>query len=92
MTDNKEKNYMLVQNDCGACDEAKELLKEFIKQDKIVLLDTTSDKGSELVEKNKVESVPTIINEKNKFQQKCYLSESGKQFFCEDGTIKEIDE
>jgi len=90
MSDKNEKNYMLVQDGCGACDEAKELLKDDIKRKKIVVFDIMSGKGLELAEKHEVDSVPTFINEKDKFQQKCYLSESGKQFFCEDGTIKEL--
>ena len=66
----EEKNYMLVQDGCGVCKDAKELYKEPIKQKKLIILDIGSEKGAELVEKHKVELVPTIINEKDMFQQK----------------------
>lgn len=81
---------MLVQDGCGACVEAKELLKNNIKQKRIVVLDIVSEKGLELAEKHNVESVPTIINEKDKFQQKCYLSNDGSKMFCENGEEKEL--
>ena len=91
MTENKEVNYMIVQDGCGACAEAKELFKENIENKKLVVLDITSEKGSELAERNNVESVPTIIQEVGKFQQKCFIGKDGKQFFCDDGTIKEFE-
>lgn len=81
---------MLVQDGCGACAEAKELLKDDIKQKRIILFDITSKKGSELAEKHEVESVPTIINEKDNFQQKCYLSNDAVKMFCENGEEKEL--
>jgi len=85
----EEKNYMLVQDGCGVCKDAKELYKEPIKQKKLIILDISSEKGAELVEKHKVELVPTIINEKDMFQQKCFISEDGN-IHCEDGSEKEI--
>ena len=81
---------MLVQDGCGACAEAKEILKDQIKQKKIVILETLSEKGLELVKKYEVESVPTIINNKNGFEQKCYLSKDADKIFCEDGTEKKL--
>ena len=85
----EEKNYMLIQDGCNVCNEAKELLKDPIKQNKLILLDINSEKGAELVEKHKVELVPTIINEKDMFQQKCFISEDGN-IHCEDGSEKEL--
>ena len=81
---------MIVQDGCGACDEAKETLKDQIKQKKIVVLDILSEKGLELAEKHEVETVPTIINGKDKFQQKCYLYSDSNKMFCENGTEKEL--
>ncbi len=81
---------MLVQDGCGACEEAKEILKDDIKQKKIILLDTISEKGAELVEKHNIESIPTIINEKDKFQRKCYISEDYSKMYCENGEVKEL--
>jgi len=77
---------MIVQDDCGACAMAKELLSEPIKQEKLILLNIKSKEGLELVEKHKIETVPTIINEKDTFQQKCYLYKDGSRMKCEDGT------
>nr|BDI55190.1 MAG: thioredoxin-like disulfide oxidoreductase [uncultured archaeon] len=90
MSDNKEKNYMLVQDGCGACSFVAKVLKESIKQNKIILLDVNSKKGAELVEKHEIESVPTIINENNDFQQKCFIGKNVKSMFCENGTEKEL--
>ena len=90
MSDNNEKNYMLVQEGCGACDYAKDSLKDPIGQNKIILLDTGSKKGIELVNKHEVDTVPTIINEKDNFQQKCYLNKDGTKMFCDDGTEKNL--
>ena len=81
---------MIVQDGCGACAEAKETLKDQIKQKKIVVLDILSEKGLELAEKHEVETVPTIINGKDKFQQKCYLYSDSNKMFCENGTEKEL--
>jgi len=81
---------MIVQDGCGACEEAKETLKDQIKQKKIVVLDIVSEKGLELAEKHEVETVPTIINGKDKFQQKCYLYSDSNKMFCEDGTEKDL--
>jgi len=86
----EETRYMIVQEGCGACAEAKEMFKENIKKKTLVVLDITSEKGSELAERNSVESVPTIIHEVGEFQQKCFIGKDGKQFFCDDGTIKEF--
>lgn len=85
----EEKNYMLVQDGCGVCNDAKELLKEPIKENKLIILDIDSEKGAELAEKHGIEDVPTIINEKDMFQQKCFINEDGK-IYCEDGTEKEL--
>jgi hypothetical protein len=81
---------MIVQNDCGACDLAKELLKEPINKKELIILDVNSEKGLELAEKYKIESIPIIINENDKFQQKCYLSKDGAKMYCDDGTEKEL--
>ena len=81
---------MLVQEGCGACAEAEEMLKESISQKKIILLDATSEKGAELVEKYKVETVPTIINKKDEFEQKCFIGKDGDKMFCENGEEKEL--
>lgn len=90
MSDDKEKNYMIIQDGCGVCKEAKDLLKESIKQKKIILLDINSEKGSELAERHKIDAVPTIINENNKFQQKCLISKDYAKILCDDGSIKEL--
>lgn len=81
---------MIVQDGCGACDEAKEMLKDQIKEKSVIVLDIVSEKGAELAEKYKVDSTPTIINGKDKFQQKCYLYSNSNKMFCEDGTEKEL--
>ena len=81
---------MLVQDGCGACVEAKEILKDQIKEKRVIILDAISKKGLELVEKYEVESVPTIINKKDGFEQKCYLSKDADKIFCEDGTEKKL--
>lgn len=81
---------MLVQDGCSACDEAKEILKDDIKQKRIILFDITSKEGSELAEKHNIETVPTIINEKDKFQRKCYISEDYSKMLCENGEVKEL--
>jgi len=85
-----EKNYMLVQDGCGACGMAKDLLKVPINEKKLILVDANSKKGIELSEKHKIMSVPTIINEKDTFQQKCYLSKDGSKMHCDDGTEKQL--
>ena len=90
MTESKEINYMLVQDGCGACAEAKELFKKDITDKNLVLVDITSEKGMEMVEKHDVDSVPTIINEKDSFQQKCFISKEGERMFWEDGTEKQL--
>ena len=90
MSENEEKNYMLVQDECDACKTATHLLKEPIKQNKIVLVDITSDLGLQLAEKHKVESVPTIINVKDTFQQKCFLNGDASKMHCDDGTEKQL--
>lgn len=90
MSDDKEKNYMLVQDGCNMCDYAKELFKEPIKAKKLIIIDATSEKGSEIVERLEVEAVPVIINEKDDFQQVCLISKDGKKIFCDNGTEKEI--
>lgn len=90
MSDNNEVNYMLVQDGCGACAEAKELFKDAIEKKEIILLDYASEKGLELANRHEVESVPTIINEKDSFQQKCFISKEGERMFCEDGTEKQL--
>ena len=77
---------MIVQDDCDACGVAKELLSEPIKQDKLILLNINSKEGLELAEKHEIESVPIIINEKDTFQQKCYINKDGNGMRCEDGT------
>jgi len=79
---------MIVQDDCGACAIAKELLSEYIEQEKLILLNINSEEGMKMAEKHKIESVPTIINEKDEFQQKCYLYKDGFKMQCEDGTEK----
>lgn len=81
---------MIVQDGCGACEEAKETLIDQIKRKSIIVLDILSGKGLELAEKYNIESVPTIINGKDKFQQKCYLYSDSNKMFCEDGTEKEL--
>jgi glutaredoxin len=81
---------MLVQDGCGACAAAKELLKDSIESKKIVLVDATSEKGIELADRHKIETVPTIINEKGDFQQKCFISKDGEKMFCDDGSEKVI--
>ena len=81
---------MLVQDGCGACAEAKELFKEDIIDKSLVIVDITSEKGMKMVENHDVESVPTIINEKDSFQQKCFISKEGERMFCEDGTEKQL--
>jgi len=86
----EEKNYMIVQDGCDACNMAKEILKDNIKEKKLILLDINSEKGAELTEKLKIETVPTIINEKDTFQQKCYLVKDGTKMFCDDGTEKQL--
>ena len=90
MNDNKEKSYMIVQDGCGVCKEAKEKLKESIKQEKIIVLDIGSEKGAELANKYKISHVPVIINNEDKFQQKCLISKDYDKIFCEDGTEKEL--
>ena len=86
----EETRYMIVQEGCGACAEAKELFKENIEKKTIVVLDITSEKGAELAERNNVETVPTIINEVGEFQQKCFISKEGEKMICEDGTEKRL--
>lgn len=81
---------MLVQDGCGACAEAKEILKDSIEQKKIIVVDYASEEGAELAEKHQIETVPTIINEKNDFQQKCFISSEAEKMFCEDGTEKKL--
>ena len=79
---------MIVQDECGACNMAKELLSEPIKQKKLIILNINSEEGMKMAEKHKVETVPTIINEKDELQQKCYLYKDGIKMKCEDGTEK----
>lgn len=86
----EEKNYMMVQDGCGVCDYAKKFFKDSIKNKELVLIDADSKKGEELIEKLKIEAVPVIINEKDAFQQKCFISKNGNKMFCDDGTEKEI--
>jgi len=86
----EEKNYMVIQDDCGACGMAKDLLKVPIKEKKLILVNANSKKGIELSQKHKIETVPTIINEKDTFQQKCYLSKDGSKMYCDDGTDRTL--
>ena len=90
MTEEKEINYMLVQDGCGACAMAKKLLEEPIKKGKIKIVNVSTKEGLELAEKHDVRAVPTIINEKGDFQQKCFLSKDGKKMYCDDGSEKKI--
>jgi len=85
-----EKNYMIVQDGCDACNMAKEILKDNIKNKRLILLDINSKKGAELTEKHKIETVPTIINEKDTFQQKCFLVKDGSKMLCDDGSEKQL--
>ena len=88
MTENEDVNYMLVQDGCNVCTEAKELFSEPIKSKKLIILNITSEKGLELAEKHQIETVPTIINIKDDFQKKCFINRDGT-VLCEDNT--EID-
>lgn len=90
MTENKEKNYMLIQDGCGACASAKEILKEPIRNKKLILVDVNTEKGYQLAEKHNIEGVPTIINEKNDFQQKCLLNKTGAKMYCDDGSERQL--
>ena len=81
---------MIVQDGCEACDMVKEILKDNIKDKKLILLDINSKKGAELTEKHKIETVPIIINVKDTFQQKCYLNGDASKMHCDDGTEKQL--
>ena len=90
MSENKEKNYIIVQDGCSACQQAKELFKDEIERKDFIVLDINSEKGMELAKKHKIELVPTIINIKDKLEQKCYISKDDTKIFCDDGTEKEL--
>lgn len=86
-----EVNYMITQEQCGACEKAKEMLKEPIKEGKIILIDIDTPEGLYLAKKHKVEGTPTIINRiNNKFEQVCHLSKDAKKIYCDDGSEKVI--
>ncbi len=81
---------MLIQDDCEACKQAKEILKESIKSKRLILIDINSEKGLKLAEKFKIDTVPTIINKNDKLQQKCFISKDYSKMYCDDGTEKQL--
>lgn len=89
----KEKKIMIVQDQCGFCKQAEEVLKDPIKNGQIEVIDADSYRGKELVKKFDLDAIPVILEPNDKFDngfQKCYLSEDGKKAYCEDGSQKEM--
>jgi glutaredoxin len=90
MTENKEKNYMITQDGCGACEAAKKMLKDRFKNGKLIDTPVDSELGKKFAKEHNIKAVPTIINENDGNFQKCLLSKDGQKIFCEDGSEKPL--
>jgi glutaredoxin len=88
----KEINYMITQEGCGACKQAKELLKDVIASGKIEPVDVKTKKGLKLAQRHNVRATPTIINKNGDLEQKCLLSKDGTKMVCENGEEKKLSE
>jgi len=88
--DSNEKNTLIVQDNCGYCEKAQEILSAKILRGEIEVINANSIRGNELIQKHEIQSTPIMINQKDDLAQKCYLGKDGDKMFCDDGSEKEL--
>jgi len=88
----EKKDILITQAGCGYCEEAEELLKERIEDDKLEVIPIESPYGAHLAKKYDIDSTPTVMHKDKGEMKKCFINFDESLLECEDGTVIKLNE